>query len=478
MKQWLISNLLGAVNIEQTKLLDFDSLKLILGTIIPNIHTQRQALHGLANSENIRILQNYNAQFLNAANERDFYFDPHCKHYTGIEKVLKSWFSNTRSIGKVMHMDFFHTLDGYPLFVKHADNFYDMRERFTNEIIDFRQVLAIPANQNLTYFIDRGIYKMELFEQFQNTNTRIVTWEKGYKKSQWNDSELSGEFVMTRCRNNVNDLLLYHFRYIEKLWPKNEIMRNIIVQATNPKNRMVEVSILTHDQKRPAQEIIQPMFNRWVQENDFKYLGDHFGINEITSYSSIAYTKLKNIVNDRQIKSGLYKGLEKEKQKLVNKLKKLLISEQLSQKKDKKRQDKIKQLNQELEILKDVMKTTEKEESRLDALIKNQNVRLNTTCKSFMDNLKIIARNMFYKMFQPFKKSYNNFRDDHVIFRNLINSHGLASFGENCVDIILFPTMRYQPKIRRIVEEQLHTINDTNPIMPDGSNRRIFFSIE
>ena len=26
------------------------------------------------------------------------------------------------------------------------------------------------------------------------------------------------------------------------------------------------------------------MFNRWLQENDFKYRDKHFGINQITSY--------------------------------------------------------------------------------------------------------------------------------------------------------------------------------------------------
>jgi hypothetical protein len=31
------------------------------------------------------------------------------------------------------------------------------------------------------------------------------------------------------------------------------------------------------------------MFNRWIQENDFKYLNKHFGINQLTSYRSTPY---------------------------------------------------------------------------------------------------------------------------------------------------------------------------------------------
>jgi hypothetical protein len=34
------------------------------------------------------------------------------------------------------------------------------------------------------------------------------------------------------------------------------------------------------------------MFHRWLQENDFKYMEKHFGINQITSYASHSYEEL------------------------------------------------------------------------------------------------------------------------------------------------------------------------------------------
>ncbi len=44
-------------------------------------------------------------------------------------------------------------------------------------------------------------------------------------------------------------------------------------------------------------------------------------------------------------------------------------------------------------------------------------VRLDTANKSLMDALKIFARNSFYKQLEPFKARYNNYRDDHDLFR-------------------------------------------------------------
>ena len=55
------------------------------------------------------------------------------------------------------------------------------------------------------------------------------------------------------------------------------------------------------------------MFRRWLQENDFKYLDKHFGMNQITSYASVSYKDLKDQVEDKQMKSGEYKALQKER---------------------------------------------------------------------------------------------------------------------------------------------------------------------
>jgi len=71
----------------------------------------------------------------------------------------------------------------------------------------------------------------------------------------------------------------------------------------------VEVGILTDDRNRAASQIIHLMFHRWTQENDFKYLDEHFGINPITRYASVAYENLQGQVEQKQSKSGADKAL-------------------------------------------------------------------------------------------------------------------------------------------------------------------------
>lgn len=134
---------------------------------------------------------------------------------------------------------------------------------------------------------------------------RLITWEKGFVAEPWDPAQVSGRMVMTRCRNTSTDVRSYHFEFFERPWKKNPQLRQIVVQATTPNGRKIQVAILTGDPERKVEPIIQLMFRRWLQENDFKYLDQHFGINQITSYRCIEYEKLKGQVTDRDCAAAL-----------------------------------------------------------------------------------------------------------------------------------------------------------------------------
>ncbi len=114
---------------------------------------------------------------------------------------------------------------------------------------------------------------------------------------------------MERACNRAEDIRSYHLEYWDRTWPKDQRLRQIVVQATNPQGRIIQVSILTDDKEADAARIVRLMFNRWLQENDFKYLDKHFGINQITSYGVSGYEQLRQEVEDRQVRSAEVKAL-------------------------------------------------------------------------------------------------------------------------------------------------------------------------
>jgi len=474
LKQWLAALLLGAVNIEQTKLLDFEDLRRLLGRTLRSLFPQRSQLAELACGSTVSRLLSFNAQLVGAAQTRDFYFDPHTKHYTGMQNVLKGWCARIRWADKVLHSDFFHTAAGQPVYLECADNYQDMRERFAVMLPRFRQAVGLPADAVVSCVMDRGIFSQDVFTQaVEAADYHLITWEKNFQPGQWDPKQRSGQHTLERTRNHAQDKRVYRFEYTDQDWAKNPKMRRLIVRAANPQERTVEVGILTDDRQRAASEIIHLMFNRWTQENDFKYLDEHFGINQITSYASVAYERLKDQVEQKQIKSGAYKALEQKAAQLKSQLSKLLLSQHQHPRKSARRTERIAALTKDLEQAQQDQAQTQKEVSRLEVLLEQQMVRLDTRNKRLLDSLKLIARNAFYQTLDPFKTAYNNYRDDHELFRNLTRADGVLCESADQVEAYLLPTVNYPPALEKIIGALLRQINGKDPKMPDGSNRRL-----
>ena len=479
LKQWLCSILLGALNIEQSKLLDLDGLSRMIGRTQKSRHPQRCLLAEFANSSVADKLYRLNAEQVGIDSCSDFYYDPHTKQYTGGMKILKGWCGSRHFADKALHMDFIHTATGHPVYISYDDNYADLRERYTTVISAMRSSLEIGTNRELTFVFDRGIYGQQTFNNIiKDPRLHIVTWEKNYSPGTWDDTAHDiKHYTMHRARNRANDLKTYTFEYQEEPWSTNTAMRLIRVRATNPSGRTIELGILTDLTERPASELIWLMFHRWLQENDFKYMEKHFGINQITSYASHSYEELAHHLEDRQVKSGEYKALQKERTHLRKKLKIQLYNEHRHPHKSPSRTEHIQTLTTADQILTQKIAGIDQQTSKLDTLIQNKYRKLNTASKKVYDALKLIARNAFYNALAPFKKSYDNYRDDHVIFRNLTHAPGLLTSSGNQLTATLHPTAPHPPARRKIIEELLEEINQTAPLLPDGSGRTIRFEL-
>jgi hypothetical protein len=391
-----------------------------------------------------------------------------------MQNVLKGWCARIRWADKVLHSDFFHTAAGQPVYLECADNYQDMRERFAALLPRFRQALGLPADAVVTCIMDRGIFSHEVFAKaLQAPDYHLITWEKNFQPLPWDSTKTAGQYALERTRNHAQDKRVYRFEYLDQDWAKNPKMRQLIVLATNPQGNTIQVSILTDDRQRAATQVLYLMFNRWTQENDFKYLDEHWGINQITSYASVAYERLKDQVEQKQIKSGEYKALQQKTTQLKSQLSKLLLSQHQHPRKSAKRSERIAALTQDLTQAQQAQTKTQKEVSRLEVLLQQQTVRLDTRNKRLLDSLKLIARNAFYQALQPFKTAYDNYRDDHELFRNLTQADGVLVEATDRVEAHLLPTVNYPPAIEKIVTDLLAEFNAKDPKMPDGSGRRL-----
>ncbi len=325
----------GAVNVEQSKTICDSSLAHFTGPVVQGLTDQRRALDGQSSAETTHQLYELNAGLLHDGPESGdkFYFDPHTKEYTGQLKTLKGWCGRRHSIAKVVNLDCFHTLSGRPCYIQHYSPYYDMRERFFMSLESFDRLFCEAGRRGRTFIIDRAIYSLPVLQAFGDDY--FITWEKGYKDDGWNDDAPALAFTRGRSRNRNDDQVHVRFEYQESRWRRERSFRRIIVRATSAKGKTIEVSIITSNPFLDAQDVIWFIFRRWVQENDFKYLDTHFGINQLTSRDSTSFSERLDEFDDRPAESPEYRELKRMLGKYEKQLGKLLVDLRKNEKEHK-----------------------------------------------------------------------------------------------------------------------------------------------
>ena len=104
---------------------------------------------------------------------------------------------------------------------------------------------------------------------------------------------------------------------------------------------------------------------------------------------------------------------------------------------------------------------------KAEKLIAKGKKRLAYEPKYYMDAIKMTARNIFCSLLDEFRPYPDNYRDDHLLLRELTRSHGYVEYHDGAVTIELHPDRNYQPRRRkaviRFLEDVSKKINEAHP---------------
>jgi hypothetical protein len=242
-------------------------------------------------------------------------------------------------------------------------------------------------------------------------------------------------------------------------------------------------------------DAVRLICNRWLQENDFKYLGRYYGIDQLDSRRSNTFEQVADKFIDRLVDSEEYKEVRKivanAEQKMAHHLLKM-----------KKNQDQKKECEVALEVAeasndmpaKDVTKIRKaimrceqkqrklqgksvvleqtmveavaaqeraiRKSSRKQQLIDGAYDMLDLSRKSCMDALRVNAANIFDKLHERFRANYDNYRDDHEYWRLLTRSSGNVSWDGRRVHIELWLSGTIPPRVLKAMRKTLISIED------------------
>lgn len=521
-RQLICQILQGAVNIEQAKSLCHHSLRYFCGSTIPGLREQRTELNKEATAANILELYRRNNLLLADGPNHGylFYFDPHTKEYTGQLKVLKGWCGRRHGVSKVVNLDCFHTQSGRPCFIQHYSPFYDMRERFFMSLSLFDSLFDEDKREGRTFVIDRAIYGLETLKNFEKDY--VVTWEKGFDGSGWNDKKTSVSFFRQRRKNSKSDLHTYHFECQESTWSRDEKFRRIIVKVRKDDGREITVSIICSNPDMDIQDIVWAIFNRWLQENDFKYLDVYFGINQLDSRAhddfaqkadgfrdrpmdSPEYKKLKTLLTNTESRlarnlltmrreTQKFDALEREEKtisrnivkqqkklealkhnagtqrqmdnvnshlkKLAGQHKRICGKIEKSKERTKEIEAKSSTIENEVSELTERLNQQLRKKSRIQIMIDEHYKILDLRKKAYLDAIRVNAANQFRNLHDQFRPICDNFRDDHVRLRMLTRCDGFLVNSNDGVKVQLWLPGSIQAHIIENMREFVRTAQD------------------
>jgi hypothetical protein len=364
----------------------------------------------------------------------------------------------------------------------------------------FDQLFDEDKRSSRTFVIDRGIFGLECFSLFGDDY--LITWEKGFDGSGWIDDGKTIEFSRFRHKNDRRKTKVYNFKCQESTWDKADNFRKVIVQATNDNGRTITVSVLCSHPTMDVQDLVWYIFNRWLQENDFKYLDENFGINQLDSRAHISFEEKAGEFTDRKAESSEYKKLKKLANSAATKLAKSLLKHNRAEKNQKDITTEIELLSasttngktrdlkkahsrlrynkklitdtkvlivtqeKELEVAGLNQLTAMKKESRIQQLIDGEYQLFDLRRKSYMDALRVNASNIFRNVHDKFRSMHNNFRDDHVRLRMLTRCSGVIDHSKDkvCIRLCLPGTLQNHvvKSLEDLVDSIVREINEAS----------------
>jgi transposase len=256
----------------------------------PEVKTVRRKVTELASRGRARELMQARAQHrIDEAPDRVafLYVDGHVREYHGGHALAKAKKSQSQVAKPAATDNWVHDAHGEPLLVVTSE----MNESLTQVLEPILQdVKELVGDHRPTVIFDRGGYSPKLFARLVDLGFDVMTYRKG-KTSPWPKSHfVEEEFVIDgrtyryqvaeRKRVKVGRLRPKRKRRSRRLGPEFFWMREVRTLRADGR----QTAILTTRRDLVSVEVPYRQFNRWRQENYFKYMAAEFELDGLLEY--------------------------------------------------------------------------------------------------------------------------------------------------------------------------------------------------
>ena len=448
----------------------------------PEVKTVRRKLSRLAEKNRAKSLMEEVARLRIAEDENRvafLYLDGHVREYHGKHPLAKAKKSQRQVARRAATDTWVHDAVGEPLLVVTRELNEGLTQVLEPILAELRGLLG---ERRVTVIFDRGGYSPKLFARLIKSGFDIITYRNG-KSSDRPRGEFAEQILEAngrcysyelcdRAKVRVGHLRNKRKRESSALGPQFLWMREVRVLRGDGR----QTPVLTNRQDLSAAEVAYRAFDRWRQENYFKYAQEEFALDALAEYAVQDVSSEADRPNPER--KGLEKALSKARGEVVR-LRAELGEAAESARARTMRGFKIAQakLRRELKSAKAKAESLRAEYSQLPARVSASDLKaLTTEKKLIVDTIKMSAYQVETGLLGLLEGSYSRSSEEgRTLLHAAFQTPGKVKIGRGELRITLQPqSSAHRTSAITILCDQLNQLGSCFP----GTNLRLQFVVQ
>lgn len=213
------------------------------------------------------------------------YIDGHVRVYHGQHALPKTHVARMRLSLPATSDYWVNEASGDPLFVVTAQANAGLVKMLPGIL---EQIRGLVGQRRLTVVFDRGGFSPKLFQQILAAGFDLLTYRKGrYPRIP--------RQRFHRCRTAVGGRISTYILADQEVRLLKGKLR--LRQVTRRRDNGHQTPILTSRRDLPAAQVASRMFDRWRQENFFKYLREEYALDALAEYAALPDDPAREVPN-------------------------------------------------------------------------------------------------------------------------------------------------------------------------------------
>ena len=267
-------------SIEQSKHIVGDDFKQVVGGSFLRLQWLRYAVDDIVYHAGFdRAIEAYYKDLLSLTECGDglFYTDGHFSNYYGGRQVPKGYDPRRQMGFRGRNTVYLHNTRGEIIYLIESPS----NTSLSNDIetlVDHMEGLGMEL-EGKTLIFDRGGYSQNCFRYIKLKKMYFVTYLKNRKKERKVDERVFQSYIVETEDDGKEEYKIFEK---EKRETRYGTVRIVVLLSEDGH----QIPILTNNPYLKMEKIVYLLQRRWREENCFKYMIEHFGIDLLTTYKT------------------------------------------------------------------------------------------------------------------------------------------------------------------------------------------------